>query len=41
MNTPREFKFGVNFIAVLECTQKIASAARNFRNVARNFGGAR
>ncbi len=41
MNTAREFKFGVNFIAVLECTQKIASAARNFRNVARDFGGAR
>lgn len=40
MNTVREFKFGVNFIVVLERTQKIA-AARNFRNDARNFGGAR
>lgn len=41
MNTAREFKFGVNFIAVLECAQKIASAARNFRNDARDFGDAR
>ncbi|WP_298028506.1 hypothetical protein [uncultured Campylobacter sp.] len=41
MNTAREFKFGVNFIAVLECMRKIAVAARNFRNDARNFGGAR
>ena len=41
MNTACEFKFGVNFIAVLERTQKIAAAARNFRNAARNFGGAR
>ncbi|WP_299083566.1 hypothetical protein [uncultured Campylobacter sp.] len=41
MNTPREFKFGVNFIAAPECTRKIAVAARNFRNDARNFGGAR
>ena len=41
MNTAREFKFGVNFIAVLERTQKIAVAARNFRNDARNFGGAK
>ena len=40
MNTAREFKFGVNFIVVLECAQKIA-AARNFRNGARNFGGTR
>ncbi|MFC2528936.1 MAG: hypothetical protein ACFNVQ_07670 [Campylobacter sp.] len=40
MNMAREFKFGVKFIAVLELTQKIA-AARNFRNDARNFGGAR
>ena len=40
MNTAREFKFGVNFIAVLERMQKI-TAARNFRNAARNFGGAR
>ncbi len=42
MNTARdEFKFGVNFIAVLKCAQKIAAAARNFKNDARNFGGAR
>ena len=41
MNTAREFKFGVNFIAVLECAQKIAAAARNFKNAARNFGGAK
>ena len=41
MNTARGFKFGVNFIAVLERTRKIAGAARNFRNDARNFGGAR
>ena len=41
MNTAREFKFGVNFIVVLECAQKIAAAARNFKNVARNFGGAK
>ena len=41
MNTAREFKFGVNFIAVLECMRKIAATARNFRNDARNFGGAR
>jgi len=40
MNTAREFKFGVNFIAALECAQKIA-AARNFKNAARNFGGAK
>ncbi len=40
MNTAREFKFGVKFIAVLELTQKI-TAARNFRNGARNFGGTR
>jgi len=40
MNTACEFKLGVNFIVVLERTQKIA-AARNFRNGARNFGGAR
>nr|WP_314377809.1 hypothetical protein [uncultured Campylobacter sp.] len=41
MNTACEFKFGVNFIVVLECAQKIAAAARNFRNDARNFGGAK
>ena len=41
MNTAREFKFGVNFIAALERTRKIAVTARNFRNDARNFGGAR
>ena len=41
MNTACEFKFGVNFIAVLECAQKIAAAARNFRNDARDFGGAK
>ncbi len=40
MNTAREFKFDVNFIAVLERMQKIA-ATRNFRNAARNFGGAK
>ena len=39
MNTACEFKFGVNFIVVLERTQKIAAAARNFKNDARNFGG--
>lgn len=41
MNTAREFKFGVNFIAVAKYVQKIAAAARNFRNDARNFRGAR
>nr|WP_314869224.1 hypothetical protein [uncultured Campylobacter sp.] len=41
MNTAREFKFGVNFIAVPKYAQKIAAVARNFRNDARNFGGAR
>ena len=41
MNTACEFKFGVNFIAVLERTQKIAATARNFIKGARNFGGAR
>ena len=41
MNTAREFKFGVNFIVVLERTQKIVAAALNFKNAARNFGGAR
>ena len=41
MNTAREFKFGVNFIVVLECARKIAAAARSFRNYARNFGGVR
>ena len=41
MNTAREFKLGVKFIAVLERTQKIAAAARNFKNDTRNFGGAR
>ena len=41
MNTACEFKFGVNFIVVLERTQKITAAVRNFRNDARNFGGAR
>ena len=41
MNTAREFKFGVNFIAVLECTREIATTARNFKNAARNFGGTR
>lgn len=41
MNTAREFKLGVKFIVVLECAQKIAAAARNFRNDARNFGGMR
>jgi len=39
MNTAREFKFGVNFIAVLERMRKIAATARNFRNDARNLGG--
>lgn len=41
MNTAREFKFGVNFIAVVKYVQKIAAAARNFKNAARNFGGAK
>lgn len=41
MNTAREFKFGVNFIAVAKYARKIAAAVRNFRNDARNFGGAR
>ncbi|EEV17224.1 hypothetical protein [Campylobacter gracilis] len=41
MNTAREFKFGVNFIAVLECMRKIAAAAQNFRNDARNLGEAK
>ena len=41
MNTAREFKFGVNFIAVVKCVRQTAVAARNFRNDARNFGGAR
>ena len=41
MNTAREFKFGVNFIAVPKYVQKIAAAARNFRKGARNFGGMR
>ena len=41
MNTAHEFKFDINFIAVLECAQKIAVAARNFRNDARNLGGVR
>ncbi len=41
MNTAREFKFGVNFIAVVKYVQKIAATARNFKNAARNFGGAK
>lgn len=41
MNTAHEFKFGVNFIAVPKYAQKIAAAARNFKNAARNFGGAK
>jgi len=41
MNTAREFKFGVNFIAVAKCARQTAAAARNFRNGAKNFGGAR
>nr|WP_314217925.1 hypothetical protein [uncultured Campylobacter sp.] len=41
MNTARGFKFGVNFIAVVKYVQKIAAAARNFKNAARNFGGAK
>ena len=40
MNTAREFKFGVNFIAVAKCVRQ-AAAARNFKDAARNFGGAR
>ena len=41
MNTAREFKFDVNFIAVLKRTREIAATARNFIKGARNFGGAR
>ncbi len=41
MNTAREFKFGVNFIAVPKYARKIAAAVRNFIKGARNFGGAR
>ena len=41
MNTAREFKFDINFIAVAECVRQAAVAARNFKNAARNFGGAR
>nr|WP_314166326.1 hypothetical protein [uncultured Campylobacter sp.] len=41
MNTAREFKFGVNFIAVTICVRQTVVAARNFRNYARNLGGAR
>lgn len=41
MNTAREFEFGVNFIAMLECMRKIAATTRNFIKDTRNFGGAR
>ncbi|WP_291936005.1 hypothetical protein [Campylobacter sp.] len=41
MNTARGFKFGVNFITVLERTRKIAATAQNFIKGARNFGGAK
>ena len=41
MNTACEFKFGVNFIAVAKYVRQTAATARNFRNDARNFGGAR
>lgn len=41
MNTACEFKFGVNFIAVAKCVRQAAAAARNFKNDARNFGGAK
>ena len=38
MNTPREFKFGVNFIAVAKCVRQTTATARNFKNDARNLG---
>ena len=41
MNTAREFKFVVNFIAVAKYVRQAAAAARNFRKGARNFGGMR
>lgn len=41
MNTAREFKFVVNFIAVAKYVRQTVVAARNFRNYARNLGGAR
>ena len=41
MNTAREFKFGLNFIAVAKCVRQAVAAARNFRNDAGNFGAVR
>lgn len=41
MNTAREFKFDVNFIAVPKYARKIAATTRNFIKDVRNFGGAR